>query len=77
MRFWNKISLKIKIRKSKKNTIDNGLMKNDKQRSTKHTHKTKDRVTRTALKTGVNSGAPEELAVLAPLVAPVYVELKI
>ena len=25
----------------------------DKQRSTKHTHKTKDRVTRTALKTGV------------------------
>jgi hypothetical protein len=27
----------------------------DKQRSTKHTHKTKDRVTRTSLKTG---GAP-------------------
>ena len=25
---------------------------NDKQRSTKHTHKTKDRVTRTPLKTG-------------------------
>jgi hypothetical protein len=25
----------------------------DKQRSTKHTHKTKDRITRTALKTGV------------------------
>ena len=43
MRFWNKISLKIKIRKSKKNTIDNGLMKNDKQRSTKHIQKTKDR----------------------------------
>jgi len=32
---------------------------NDKQRSTKHTHKTNDRVTRTPLKTGVNSGAPE------------------
>jgi len=32
----------------------------DKQRSTKHTHKTKDRVTRTPLKHGVNSGAPEE-----------------
>ena len=32
----------------------------DKQRSTKHTHKTKDRVTRTPLKTGVNSGAPLE-----------------
>ena len=31
----------------------------DKQRSTKHTYKTKDRVTRTPLKTVVNSGAPE------------------
>jgi hypothetical protein len=27
-------------------------VQNDKQRSTKHTHKTKDRVTRTPLKTG-------------------------
>ena len=43
----------------------------DKQRSTKHTYKTKDQVTRTPLKSGVNSGAPEELAVPAPLVAPV------
>ena len=33
----------------------------DKHRSTKHTHKTKDRVTRTLLKTGVNSGASEGL----------------
>jgi hypothetical protein len=32
----------------------------DKQWSTKHTYKTKDRVTRTPLKAGVNSGAPEE-----------------
>jgi hypothetical protein len=31
----------------------------DKQRSTKHTHKTKDRVTQTPIKTGVNSGEPE------------------
>ena len=31
------------------------VKKKDKQRSTKHTHKTKDRVTRTPL----NSGAPE------------------
>ena len=31
----------------------------DKQRSTKHTHQTKDRITRTPLKTGVHSGAPE------------------
>jgi hypothetical protein len=35
----------------------------DKQRLTKHTYKTNDRVTRTPLKTGVNSGAPEGLAV--------------
>ena len=27
--------------------------------STKHTHKTKDRVTRTSQKPGVNSGAPD------------------
>jgi hypothetical protein len=31
----------------------------DKQRSTKHTYKAKDRVTRTSLKPGVNSVAPE------------------
>jgi hypothetical protein len=31
----------------------------DKQRSTKHTHKTKDQVTRTPLKTRVNSSVPE------------------
>ena len=31
--------------------------------------KTKDQVTRIPLKTGVNSGVPEELAVPAPLVA--------
>jgi hypothetical protein len=31
----------------------------DKQRSTKQTHKTKDLVTRTPLKTVVNSDAPE------------------
>jgi hypothetical protein len=33
-------------------------VRKDKQLSTKHTHKTKDRVTRTSLKPGVNSGAP-------------------
>ena len=42
----------IRIRKSKKNRQHNGQKKKDKQRSTKHTHKTKDRVTRTPLKTG-------------------------
>jgi hypothetical protein len=31
----------------------------NKQRSTKHTYKTKDRVTRTPLKNGVNSDDPE------------------
>jgi hypothetical protein len=31
----------------------------DKQRSGKHTYQTKDRVTRTPLKTGVKSGASE------------------
>ena len=36
----------------------------DKQRSTKHTHKTKDRVTPTPLKQGENSCAPEEFQFL-------------
>jgi len=48
-----------------------GKVQKDKQRSTKHSHKTKDRVTRTQLKTGVMSGALNELSVPAPLVTPV------
>ena len=41
----------------------------DTQRSTRqNTNKTKDRVIRTPLKTGVNSGAPESSEVPAPLV---------
>ena len=40
----------IRIRKSKDRQY-NDQKKKDKQRSTKHTHKTKDRVTRTPLKT--------------------------
>jgi len=40
----------IRIRISKRNRQHNG--QKDKQRSTKHTHKTKDQVTRTPLKTG-------------------------
>ena len=43
----------------------------DKQRSTKHTYKTKDRVTRTPREPGVNSGTPEGLEVSAPLVTPI------
>ena len=42
----------------------------DTPRSTKHTHKTKDRVTQTPLNTGVNSGAPEGLAVPVPRYEP-------
>jgi len=52
----------IRIRISKKNRQHYMVKRKstkDKQRSTKHTYKTKDRVTRTPLKTGVNSGAPE------------------
>jgi hypothetical protein len=40
----------------------------DKQRSTKHTYKTKDRVTRTPRKPEVNLGAPEGVVVPASLV---------
>ena len=36
-----------------------GKLQKDKQRSRKHTYKTKNRVTWTPLKPGVNSGAPE------------------
>jgi hypothetical protein len=50
----------IRIRISKKNTQHNGQKSaNGQTTSTKHTHKTKDRVTRTPLKTGVNSCALE------------------
>ena len=43
----------------------------DKQRSTKHTYKTKDRVIRTPLKTWGELRCSEGLTVLSPLVAPV------
>jgi hypothetical protein len=46
----------------------------NKQRSTKH-YTTKDRGTRTPLKPAVNSGAPEGLAIPAPLVTPVVLLL--
>jgi hypothetical protein len=42
----------IRIRKLKQDRQHNGQKKKVKQRSTKHTHKTKDRVTQTPLKTG-------------------------
>jgi hypothetical protein len=42
----------IRIHKSKNDRQHNDQKKKDKQRSTKHTHKTKERVTQTPLKTG-------------------------
>ena len=54
-RIWRYQSV-IRIRKSMKDRQHDGQRKKDylkdKQRSTKHTHTTKDRVTRTPLKTG-------------------------
>ena len=47
----------------------------DRQQSTKHIQNTNDRVTRTSLLVGVNSGAPEGYAVSAPLVTPVLLLL--
>jgi len=46
------------VQKYKRQSTKDKVQK-DKQRSTKHTYKTKDRVTRTPLKTGVDSCAPE------------------
>ena len=43
-------------RRRTNNTMEKEKGQKDKQRSTKHTHKTKDRVTRTPLKPGMNSG---------------------
>ena len=61
----------IRIRISKENRQHNDQKKKDKQRSTKHTHKTKDRVTRTPLKTGGELRCSGRVAVPAPLVTPV------
>ena len=61
IRKFNAIKVIIRGRKSK-DRQHNGQKKKgkkDKQRSTKHTHTTKDRVTRTPLKPGVNSCTPE------------------
>jgi hypothetical protein len=49
----------IRIRKSKKDRQHDDQEKKYKQRSTKHTHKIKDRVTRASItKPGVNSSTP-------------------
>jgi hypothetical protein len=49
----------IRFRKSNKKRQRNGQRKKDKQKFTKHTHTTKNPLTRTPLNTGVNSVAPE------------------
>ena len=62
----------IRIRKSKRNKQHKGQKKKDKGANIdvqSITHQSKDRVTWTPLKTGVNAGAPEEKAVPAPHVA--------
>ena len=62
------------IRISKTYRRHNGQKKKSTKGQTtiyKHTHKTKDRVTRIPLKPNVNSGAPKGKAVPAPLVTPV------
>ena len=52
--------------------IKNKRTNNNRQKTTQ---KTKNRTAQTTLKTGMNSGAPEVLAVLAPLVTPVVLLL--
>ena len=46
-------------RKTSNSMAKRKKVQKDKQRYTKHTRKTKDRVTRTLLKAGLNPGAPE------------------
>jgi hypothetical protein len=59
------IILVIRICKTK-NRQQNGQQKKDKQRSTKHTHKTKDRVARTSLKTVVNRAGLKPIGPIVP-----------
>ena len=70
----------IKIRISKRNWTTQWPKEKgekDQQRSTKHTHKTQDRVTRTLLIIWGEPGAPKWLTVPAPLVAlVVYIQLQ-
>jgi hypothetical protein len=60
----------IRIRKTK-DRQHNGQTKKDKQRLTKYTHKTKNRVTRTLLKTGSELIFTGRVNISGPLVAPV------
>jgi hypothetical protein len=55
----NKGAIRICMSKNRHGNGQKKKVQKGKQRSTKHTYKTKDRVTGTPLKQGVNSGAPE------------------
>ena len=44
--------IRIRLLKNRQHNVQKKKVQRNKQRSTKHTHKTKDRVTRTPLKTG-------------------------
>jgi hypothetical protein len=46
-------------RRKTENKMANKMVQKNKQRSTKHTYKTQDRVIRTPLKPGISSGAQE------------------
>ena len=61
------IRIRIGRKKDRQHNGQKKKLQKDKQWSTKHTYKTRDRVTRTQLKTGMNSGAPEGWAVPASL----------
>jgi hypothetical protein len=55
------VESRIRISKNRQHNGQKKKTQNDKQRFTKHTHKTKDRVTRTPLKTGLNSGTVRKM----------------
>jgi hypothetical protein len=51
--------IRILILKNRQHNDQKKKVQNDKQRLIKYTHKTKDRVIRTPIKTGVNLDVPE------------------
>jgi hypothetical protein len=53
------IRIRIPVLNNRQHNGQKEKLQKDKQRSTKHTFKTKDRVTRTPLNTRVNSGVAE------------------
>jgi hypothetical protein len=62
---WPYEVIRIRISENRQYNGQKKKVQKDKQRSTKHSYKTKDRVTRTPQKLRVNSGAPEGVSVPA------------